>query len=141
MREGVGGQHSEIWIWHLVDRVFADLPPPLSVLVGLMRGRIQEQMHLFLVQMKLPVEVGPFLVDVAFDPPLPVEMFGEAGSCTGTERLQVHGCGHGTGPYGGFPPAPPLQEEPRSPYEPQPRNISNDDTDILPSVLQRPLQH
>lgn len=31
-------------------------------------------------------------------------------------------------------PVPPLQEGPRSPYEPKPRNISNDDTDILPLI-------
>jgi hypothetical protein len=86
-----------------VDRIFADFPPPLSVLVGLMRGRIQDQLHLFLVQMKLPVEVESFLVDVAYDPSFPVEMFGEAGSCTGAERLQIHGCGHGTGLCRGFP--------------------------------------
>ena len=35
---------------------------------------------------------GPFLINVTFDPSFPVEMFGEAGNCTGTERLQVHGC-------------------------------------------------
>lgn len=36
--------------------------------------------------------VGAFLINVIFDPSFPVEMLGEAGSCTGTERLQVHGC-------------------------------------------------
>ena len=46
---------------------------------------------------ELPLKVGPFLINMIFESSFPVEMFGESGSCTGVERLQIHGCWHGTG--------------------------------------------
>ena len=39
------------------------------------------------------------------NPALPVEMPGQGGSCTGTERRAVHGGGHGVRDYGEFPPS------------------------------------
>ena len=57
----------------------------------------QDQVHLFLIQVKLPVKLGPLLINMIFDSSFPVEMFGESGSCTDAERLQIHDCWHGTG--------------------------------------------